>query len=476
MLRSHRTVRLPMIVAVWVAAWLGSSTAFPETKTVSGLPGQVEEQIRAGLDDLHSGLYERAERSFHAAMRAVPDDPTPALFLALDYWWRTVQDRSDSSLEAPFLEAVERVVTEGERRLQNAPGDTRVLTCVGTAHILRSQVEAMRKNYFKSSQEAKKGKKQLEAVLAIAPDDKNALFGLGAYNYYTERVPGIARGFLFMPKGDSERGLEQLKAAASSDSYFSVEARLLLALIYGGRDERCYEQALSHLRAVLKTHPKSPLVLGSIGGIKMRLGYYDEATRAFEDALDAASGDEPERARQRRFLNLYLAEALAADWRLQPAIEALKRAGSAATLPAREQRVFEHVRAELDQKKGLGAALAAQASGRDDVAVTMLETLAQKTPIDPRPRFLLGRLRFQQGRFADADRELATARTIATDPAPWMAGWIELYRGLALRSLGRNAEAMDHFRAASEIKKFRSAERALMEMSASAKKRGRCRS
>ncbi|HKB07773.1 MAG TPA: hypothetical protein VKF61_05780 [Candidatus Polarisedimenticolia bacterium] len=482
--------------ALLTAALLAA--AVPARAMTSSLPPAADGLIRTGLDDLHDGLYGKAEASFRAAGRAAPGDPAPPLFIAFSYWWRTLQDRSDRSLDGPFLEAIEQVVQAGDRLLETAPDDRRVLTCVGTAHILRSQVEGNRRNFFKASQEARRGKKNLDAALRIDASNPDVLFGLGAYNYFTEKIPGLARGLLFMPKGDADLGLRQLKDLASSDAYFSTDARLLLAIICGSRDEQCYGDALAHLTRALEKHPKSPLMLGSIGGLKIRLGYYGEAIQALHQALAGMAGDDAERVDQRRILKVYLAEALSADWRLDRAAVTLREVGDPSTLPARERHTFERIVLEISQKQGLrqsdadpvaaaktrsdsalaarvGAALAAQDDGRDGEASTLLATAAEAYPQDPLPRFLLGRLRFEQGQFAAADRELSLALERASDPPAWMAGWIELYRGLAQNALGHREAAEKHFRTASEVKKFRSAERGLLELRRGAPSQARCR-
>src|SRR5262245_22570902 len=214
--------------------------AQPPVSTASTLPAVADGLIRTGLKDLHDGLYDKAEESFRAAARVAPGDPAPALFVAFSYWWRLIQDRSDRTRDDGFLTAAAESIDLGERGLTTIPDDVRLLTCVGTAHILRSQVEGLRRNLFRAGQEAKRGRKLLNRALEIDPSVTDPLFGLGAYNYFTERIPGLARGLMFMAKGDAALGLDQLKTAARSGGYFSTDARLLLAIICGSKDEQCY--------------------------------------------------------------------------------------------------------------------------------------------------------------------------------------------------------------------------------------------
>jgi len=481
--------------------------------SASRVPPAADGMIRAGLQDLHDGLYDRAETTFRQAAGAAPGDPGPRLFLAFDFWWRILQDPADPSRDRPFLDAIQEAVSAGDSLLQQDPDDVRVRTAVGTAHILRSQVEGLRHNFFKASQEARRGKKSLEAVLSADGGYKDALFGLGAYNYYTDKIPGLARGLLFMPHGDPDLGLRQLKTLAQSDAYFSTDALLLLALICGSRDEQCYGDSITHLTKALTRNPGSPLILGTIAGLKTRLMDYPGAIEAFEQALAAASGPGAERARQRRILSLHLADALAADWRLGRATEVLRDVGDAGGLPARDRQGLERLVREIALKRGeppgpppaaasgsaasagagpparvapgtasipvplpeqVKSALRAHEEGRDTEALSILEAAAAAWPDLPLPHLLAGRLLFLGGDHAGAARELSAARERASEPPPWMAGSIELYLGLAERRLGHHAAARAHFQAASEVKRFRSVERALLELQEGTPPHRRC--
>jgi len=457
--------------------------------SMTPVPPAADRMIRAGLHDLHDGLYDRAETRFREAARLVPDDPCPQLFIAFDLWWRILDDPGDTSRDRPFLEAAEQAVAAGERLLEARPDDVRVRTAVGTARVLRSQVEGLRHNFFKASQEARRGRKQLQTALETEPGYVDALFGLGAYNYYTNKIPGLARGLLFMPRGDPDLGLQQLKTLARSDGYFSTDALLLLALICGSRDERCYLDAQAHLMRALKRNPESPLILGTLAGLKTRLMDYPGAIDGFDAARAAAAGPGEERARQRRVLSVYLADALAADWRIARAAEALRDAGDPAALVARDRQTFERVEREIALKRGDGAetpasspsrpsdklqaAVRAQQEGRKADALALLTAAAESRPSDPLPHLLAGRLLFLAGQDAAAAKELRSARARAVDPPPWMTGSIELYLGLIENRLGHRQEAQAHFQAASEVRRFRSAERALMELQEGTP-RGRC--
>jgi tetratricopeptide (TPR) repeat protein len=482
--RRRRRIPVPHRTTIALVILLA---AFGPCSTVPAEPHGTDDSLAAGLQDLHRGLHERAEGAFRCASRSSPEDPEPRLLLAFSQWWRILEDRSDTAHDGPFGSAIEETVALGEERLRKAPDDARAMALLGTARILRFHVEAMRRNYRRAASEARQGKELLEEALRRDPGLVDARFALGAYNYFADRIPALARGLralLRAPPGDGELGLSQLRSVAEHGRRFRTDARLLLAIVCGSREERCYDDALGHLRRALEENPGSPLIAASIGGLQMRLGSYAEAARSFEDALRAAGGPEQERAGQRRALRILLAEALASEWRLEEAEAALARARQdLEALSLRERRSLARLAQEIAQKRGepyarasepppadgglpgqIESALHAQDEGRSAAALEILRAAAAARPEHPLPRFLAGRILILDGKPREADPELRAAADLAAEPPPWMEGWIELYRGMASRELGRTRAGRGHFRRAADVRRFRSADRGLLEL------------
>lgn len=437
----------------------------------AAVAGEPPDHVGAALVDLHHGLYERAEAGFRAASRAAPDDPQPHLLVAFVYWLRFLDDRSATERDVPFRAAIDEVVARGERRLALGPGDAATLSSLGTAHIFLFHLEAVRKNHRRAAQDARRGKKLLEEALLLDPAGPDPLFALGAYNYYASQIPALARGlaaFLGLPGGNRALGLEQLRQVAGSRSLFRVSGRLLLASICGARDERCYEQAIRHLDRALDDAPGSALVLGSRGSLELRIGDHAAAARSFEAALRAAAGADPGRLRQQRALGLLLAEALVAGWRLEEAEAALAAPGSGREgLSARERRTLERLEEELSIKKReseVRAALRAEDEPGRNRALAGLRRAAESRPGEPLLHLVMGRLLRLLGRPEEAAPELDRASAVADLAPPWVQGWLELEQGLLQRALGRPRAARAHFKRASEVRRFRSADQALLEL------------
>ncbi len=460
-------MRVPLARGLFVVALaILPATAAPAASDASS-PAVMDGLLRSGLRDLHQGLYRHAEERFREAARQAPGDPEPLLFVAFTHWWRLVlEETGPADGYAPFFGATDEAIGAGERRLESAPGDRRSMAAVGAARILRSHVEAKRRNYFQAAQEARRGKRLLERSLQGDPGMSAALFPLGALNYFADRVPLVVKGIrfiLFLPGGDADLGLSQLRAVASSTDYFRTDARLLLAMICASREERCYEEGLRLMQEALQENPGSPLIGAAIGDLEMRLGRHDQAIRTYEESIRAAEdSSDPDRIRQRRWLRVALAEACAADWRLDRAADLLKEEAQEGSDPsAALARLKGRVEGELTVKREAAAFAQAGAPpgpGPDGVAA----------------RFLRGRSLLLAGRYRQAEQELAAASEALGDAPPWMEGWIELYSGMAEAGLGNRRAARGHFRRASDVKKFRSAERGLLELQDGAVPNPRC--
>jgi tetratricopeptide (TPR) repeat protein len=350
--------------------------------------------------------------------------------------------------------------------------------------MLRSHVDAGRKKYFRAARAARRGKKLLERALEVDPKQIDARFTLGAYNYYADKVPAIVKGLrviLFIPGGNSKRGLADLQLVANSQGRFRTDARLLLAIIQGSSEERCYGAALRHLEVALGENGNSPLIRALIGELFMKLGDHRRAREAFELALEAAAGEDPDRIRQRRELRVAVAGALVGEWRLKEAEAILAEdVFDLQGIPRSTLKALGRVRHEMATKDGvddsgesaaatgesraLEEALAAFAEGRGVEAIEGLGRFQDNHSNSPAVAFLRGRMLYLVGRDDEAISELRALRRADGDQPRWMRGWTELYLGLALETSGEDRKARSHFKRASQIKRFRAAERGLLEL------------
>jgi tetratricopeptide (TPR) repeat protein len=421
--------------------------------------------IASGLKALHRGEYRRALDDFKRAADAEPGAPGPLFYPVFARWWQGLFAEGQAGApEGAFDDAYAAAVKASETRLEKSPRDADALATLGASHILRAHVEAVRGNYWRSGQEARRGKKALEQALAIDPAREPALFGMGALNYYADRVPLIVKGMrllFFMPGGDAALGMSQIRAVASGGGPLATDGRLLLGLICADKYQQSYDDGLAHLERALGDAGGSSLLRGAVGDLQVRLARYGHAAATLEKGYAEAGAGDAETSWQRRWLALGQAEALAGDWRIDEAEAALARAvredpvASEALL-----RVTRRVAAEI-------AARRAAASGTGSAPAGGSEGAARRTGNERAAAhaLLAGRRLLDAGRAAEAVPVLeGAAGLLPDDPPPWLAGSIQLYLGIAFKQTGDTAGARPHLDKALATRRFRAADRARFEL------------
>jgi tetratricopeptide (TPR) repeat protein len=437
----------------------------------SGGPGGgTDVAIESGLRALHQGDFAQATAGFEQAVLASPGAPVPLFFVVFSRWWQRVFGEAPASEADPaFDQGVESTLKAARERLERAPGEAPALAALGGAQVLRSHLEAVRGNYFRSGQEARRGKKALDRALAIDGDLDIALFPAGALNYYADRVPLVVKGLrplFFFPGGDAPLGLSQIRRVAEGRGAFRTDGRLLLAQICSDRYQRSYRESLAHFRLALQENPGSPLINAAIGDLQIRLGEYSDATTTLTTAVEAATGDGPERSRQRQWLRLGLAEARLGEWKIDEAEESLRRAlqGPVPLSPSLS-RTAKRLEEELAQKRAAAPLLAKPSDSREtSVMPAALAEEIRRKPDAPLPLYLRGKALLLAGRAEEALESLREAARSADGAPAWLSGWIEIESGDAEARLGHLKEARAHYRRAAGLRRFRAADRGRLKL------------
>ena len=450
-----------------------------------------------GLADLHQGRFAQAQLKFRAYLEGHPTDPRGHLFLAFCEWWKLLQIGAEARTHAMeyHLEEALRLAQDQQNR---SPEDPQVLTSLGTAHIFIAQYRASEKKIFKAASAARKGRAFLEKASQLNPDLVDAQFGLGAYNYYADKVSLLVKGLrslFFLPGGNSEKGLAQLQLVAQRGRYFRTEAQLLLAVIYQSRHEQRYRLALDHLDAALELNADSPIIEGSIGELQLRLGNYPESHAVLERAIARcrASSDRDQEELGHLLqvlladsldLSLHSSEALKelraamkdyecqSDWRtrvLGVATRASLRLGDAESL----EQVYRALGATLEERnalrtrygnpawndpalaRSLSPILAKMESGPPGTVLPLLNSLLADHPEAPELLFHRGRFSFQLGKWEEAQSWLAKIPESPSITAPWILGWKALFLGRSRWEQGAREGALTSYRLALEVDGFR---------------------
>jgi len=485
----------PVFIACCIASLIQASENPPSPRTPPAAP---DDALLDGLSAIHQGRFSYGKSRFRAFLEADPSDPRGHLFLAFSEWWKLLQlgETVDSeNLNFHLLESV-RVAQE---QLNQSPGDAQALSSLGTAYIFLAQYRASQKKVFRAASAAKKGRGFLEKAVARDPELVDPRFGLGAYNYYSDKVNLLVKGLrtlLFLPGGDSEKGLNQLREVAERGHYFRTEAHLLLGIIFQNHHEHRYLEALGHFRSALALNPGSPIILGTIGEMEIRLGRYPDAQSTLRRCIEIAGrSEDPEQQELARMSRILLSDSLSLSLHsveamdeletalnggeIQPVFRnrALTVATQAATRLGATQRleriyrllsVTEEERPRLQARFGAGPeeirifptlrpALQEMERGKPVEARRRLEQIDSRFPNLPLVQLQLARTYFEQERWAEAEARLRRIpdETSGEAVAAWILGWRDLYLGRVLDAQGRKAEAREVYSRAATREGFR---------------------
>lgn len=283
----------------------------------------IDTAYRVALDLLYDGQPGRAEKQALALAASAPDDPLGPYPLALILCWRAEQQPEGSVAEKSFLAQVERLLRQAESQLEKDPANARARLARGAGFGVRSRYHMIRYHKREAARDAVKMREDMLAVRRLDPGCKDALFGLGLYDYFADILPRylkLLRLFTGLPGGDRARGFAAIEETAETGDLHATEARIQLFEIYSYWEPHP-DRALREIQRLRKRYPGWPLWgLKLAEHLRARMGLYPEAARVARELLETGDQGDPNYAgASAAMAHLSLGEALLLDLRLSEA-------------------------------------------------------------------------------------------------------------------------------------------------------------
>lgn len=459
---------------VFFAIMLVSTTILAD----SGAPsGKTPDTWSDTLDLLHDGRFDEAEEALAALSEPASDTVAYSFFRAFVTYWRLLYDDDDIALQDEFENRLRQTITLGDQELRRSPENASLKLWKGTSHLLLAQLRAAQKKPFGAAFEAKKAKKLLDKAFGASPEvNADSAFGLGTYQYFADRVPAIVKGLrvlLFIPGGDREKGLKRLEFAADRSTYFSLEARLLLATIYSSSHERNYLEGLDQAVEAVRLFPHS--IAAQHAASKLEIEIYRpgkslarlekvlaevesnsgldravEATLIYHAARSEFSLFRPDLALERLRPILLsddgVPESLLGKVRANATLYAALSPTRPEWYSVRRSNSSDPLKLRIHRKasQSIGVALEAleeERAGHPADAAALLLSLAGDAGDDPVLALLAGRALVLEGRGSEALPLLSRAERSGSLPASWL-GPCRLLAGMAADLTGNRTEAV----------------------------------
>jgi tetratricopeptide (TPR) repeat protein len=247
-----------------------------------------DERIQYGIDLIYSLKFAAADRYFEAIIAADPENPLGHFFLAMVTWWRVLIDLEDRKHDEAFYRLLEKSIEVCDRRLQQDPDDFDAILFKAGSIGFRGRLRGDRGQFVRAAKDGLKSLPLLKRSRQMEPTNKDILFGQGIYNYFAEVMPRehpIVRPVMwFLPDGDREKGLQQLREVSQEGRYARAEAAYFLVQIYR-LFEKDKQKALHYVEKLYARYPDNALFHRYTARILADLGHWKRGVQLFQEVV-----------------------------------------------------------------------------------------------------------------------------------------------------------------------------------------------
>ena len=249
--RKWTTKRFQIVILTLVS--LGS----PCSSQWLGSPSS-ETHTHRGIEYVYNLSFDSARAEFQQIVKEQPEHPAGYFFLAMVDWWKIVCDIDNTANDDRFLSELDRVTDLCDARLDKDENDVAALFFKGGALGFRGRLHGNREDWVKAANDGRTALPIIRKAYKLAPDNNDVLLGIGIYNYYAEVVPEqypfVKPLMIFFPRGDKNKGIQQLRQASEKAAYANVEATYFLTQLLHNYEKQ-YSEAL---QLALRLHQRFP--------------------------------------------------------------------------------------------------------------------------------------------------------------------------------------------------------------------------
>lgn len=194
----------------------------------------LNRDINRGIVLLYNWEFEKAESLFNKVTGDMPDNPIGYFYLAMVTWSKLASGFWTPEMVKQYGARIDRTIEVARERIEMNEADSFTYFYLGGALGFKGRFQLMERKWLSSFLLALDAIEALKTCRRMDPDNKDVLFGLGIFDYYTARLSGVLRflSYLLLHKGDKAEGLRKLNIAANEARYSNIEAKSLLIHIY----------------------------------------------------------------------------------------------------------------------------------------------------------------------------------------------------------------------------------------------------
>lgn len=257
----------------------------------------LENEINKGIKQIYNIQFEDAEKTFRNLIANYPENPAGRFFLAMVDWWKILLDLDNKSYDDIFFQKLEDVIYQCNQILKNNEDNVDALFFKGGSIGFRGRLRSIRGNWLKAVDDAIEALPIVQRAAKLDPSNLDVQLGFGIYDYYAsvipDKYPYIKPVMIFFPKGDKERGLQQLTNTAMNGKYAKYESQYFLMTSYY-EYENDLTNAEKYAAMLVNEFPNNPVFERWKGRISVRKGdlynYFNIFSDVYKKVLENYPG------------------------------------------------------------------------------------------------------------------------------------------------------------------------------------------
>jgi len=242
--------------------------------------------VKAGVDQIYGIEFDKAEKTFDTVIKEYPTHPSGKFFKAMITWWRILLDLDNEKMDDKFYDQLEECIDMCDDILDNNEKNVDALFFKGGSIGFRGRLRAIRESWFKAALDGKEGLAIVFKAYAADPKNTDIQLGFGIYHYYAEvipeKYPAVKPFMVFFPKGNKEKGLNELENVAWNGRYARLESRYFLMTLNFQFEDNMNETR-KWGKILLNDFPNNPNFQKYYGLTFIKENNYPEAVKTFWD-------------------------------------------------------------------------------------------------------------------------------------------------------------------------------------------------
>ncbi len=247
----------------------------------------IQIEATEAVNSMYNFEFEKSRRHFIYLKKQYPWHPLPYLLLGLNYWWRIVPNYENEQWDSEFLAYMDTTTALAER-LRSEYNEIEGAFFLATSYAFTGRLYSERGQYRKAAFAGKNSLKYLGKCRGHETYSPELLFGDALFNYYAEWIrdeyPLLRPLMLLFPKGDKEKGIEQLKEVARNAFYSRTEAQYYLMRLLA-LEEKDMQGGLQMAEYLHESYPNNAYFERFYARLLYQDGKYLQAEKVSESIL-----------------------------------------------------------------------------------------------------------------------------------------------------------------------------------------------